>query len=138
MSSQPLTRADGRVVLLPRGVDAARLLASLIASFLESYFLAFRAVGRLRAGPVAEGEIHRRALKLADRLFSTGEITRKESKNKLIFESALGYLEKEGVLGGEVLPVGRGKRFERSYALKDKDRLEKLLGELTPFLDALH
>jgi glycerol-3-phosphate O-acyltransferase len=132
-----LDRADGRVFLQRAGEEAARLLASLIASFLESYFLAFHAVRRLSPAPVAEREIHRRALKAADRMFSTGEIARRESKNKLIFETALGFLEKEGVLAGEVLPIGRGKRFERTYAVKDKERLERLLVEITPFLGAL-
>jgi glycerol-3-phosphate O-acyltransferase len=133
-----LDRADGRVFLQRGGEEAARLLASLIASFLESYFLAFHAVRRLGPGTVPEREIHRRALKAADRMFSTGEITRKESKNKLIFETALGFLEKEGVLAGETRAVGRGKRFERTYAVKDTERLERLVAEIAPFLAALH
>lgn len=130
-------RLEDKVILLQPGEEMGRVLASLIASFLESYYLTFRVVRRMEDQPVPEKEIHRWALSMADRLFSTGEISRVESKNKLIFESALGYLEEEGVLTGEVQPVKGGKRFVRTYFLKNSDKLDKLLADLTPFIKAL-
>jgi glycerol-3-phosphate O-acyltransferase len=128
---------DGRIVLSREGEEAARLLVSLIAPFLESYFLTFRTVQRFDKSPVAEKDIQRRAAKTADRLFSTGEISRKESKNILIFETALGYLQEEGIVHGDVKALKRGKKFERTYTLADPDALTEQLGRLQPFLLAL-
>ena len=130
-------RIDGRIVQSEAGREAIALFASLIAAFIESYYLALKAAETMGADPVAEKEINRLSLKRADRLFSTGEITRKESKNKLIFDNALGYLEDEGVLEVQVRSIKRGKKYERTYTLVDRERLRMILDDLTPLLRAL-
>lgn len=93
-----LTDAGGRV--LRAGSDDLPLFAALLASFLESYRLAARALDMVRGKTIGKKELVRRTLALGDRLFLAGGIERAEALSKPVLESAFAAFVDMGVLQG--------------------------------------
>jgi hypothetical protein len=90
---------DGRLSAAARGSAGERrlgLYASLFLNFVESYAVAARALRALRKGPLEQKDLVKRALKMGERLYVDGTISRKEALSKPAIESALQAFESLG------------------------------------------
>ncbi len=91
--------ADGRLSAAARGSAGERrlgLYASLFLNFVESYAVAARSLRALRKGPLDQKDLVKRALKMGERLYVDGTISRKEALSKPAIESALQAFEALG------------------------------------------
>ncbi|QQR88548.1 MAG: 1-acyl-sn-glycerol-3-phosphate acyltransferase [Myxococcales bacterium] len=81
----------GDMLVIGEGEAAARLslYASMIRSYLESYFLAVRASQFLIKGPMTHKEWSKRALAMGQRMYLSGEIQRRESLSRPNLDNAL-------------------------------------------------
>jgi glycerol-3-phosphate O-acyltransferase len=101
---------DGTLVAPTAEAEAQlALFASTIASFIEGYRVAARALPQLvRKGPLTQKELVRRALVLGRRMFLAGEVVRKEAVARPVIENAFqsfldqGYLAKSD---GKLVPA---------------------------------
>ncbi len=90
---------EGRLSAAARGSAGERrlgLYASLFLNFVESYAVAARSLRALRKGPLDQKDLVKRALKMGERLYVDGTISRKEALSKPAIESALQAFESLG------------------------------------------
>ena len=128
-----IVRQDGVLLLSRKGEVVSRVYASLISSFIESYYIVARTVRKHGKKRFPERDALRLALKEADRALSIAEISRRESKNKLVFVSAFEFLQAKGIIRIEA-EAAESKRPEKVYFLDDTDALDALIALLEGFL----
>jgi glycerol-3-phosphate O-acyltransferase len=80
------------------GADWLDCYASLLASLLEGYRVAARALRLLEKGPLGEKELVKRSLALGREMFLAGEIERREAISKPTLENAFESFSDQGVL----------------------------------------
>lgn len=94
-------RVVGEDVTLADG-EAARLritlYASSIASFLEGYRIAARALQALVKGPLTQKELVKKAIATGKRMFLSDEIARREAIQRPVLENAIASFLDQGVL----------------------------------------
>jgi glycerol-3-phosphate O-acyltransferase len=103
---------DGTVIV--RDQTTIKLLASLLDSFVEAYWMTLQTLPELRRFPLWERELATRALEQVRRAYLEGTISRPEAANRTLIESAIAWLRE-----GEVLVAkgdGKRKRLEVAEA----------------------
>lgn len=75
-----------------------RALADLLLPYLLGYWAAARALSLLVKGPLARRELTRRAMAVGERMFLSGEISRREAMARPTIESALRAFEDQSYL----------------------------------------
>jgi glycerol-3-phosphate O-acyltransferase len=98
-----LTQDDEKIGFGPGhdGLDGRGWIAfyaSVIRNFVESYRVAARTVRILTKGPLTEGELAARALRVGEQMFLGGEIERAEAVSQPVFENALLAFVDQGYL----------------------------------------
>jgi len=94
-----IVAGDGRLSAAARGSAGERrlgLYASLFLNFVESYAVAARSLRALRKGPLDAKDLVKRALKMGERLYVDGTISRKEALSKPAIESGFQAFESLG------------------------------------------
>ena len=126
--------ADGRDDALVRptlaGAQRRQLLAALLGTYVETYFLAAEALALLADGPLEPREWSRRALDRGRGLYLTGRLQHHEALSGPTLESALAWL----VGAGAVARTGEGKfaRLELTPKFREpaeRARLAAAVGE---------
>lgn len=79
----------------------ARALADLLLPYLLGYWAAARALSLLGKGPLPRRDLLRRAMAVGERMFLSGELSRREALARPTFESALRAFEDRGYLREE-------------------------------------
>lgn len=98
---------DGRDAIVKPRVDGGgreRLVfhAGLLRNFVESYYVAARALELLLEAPMPAKDLLKKAIGTGERLFLTGEIAQREAVSKPNLENALQSFRDAGyILGGE-------------------------------------
>ncbi len=120
---------DGTVVV--HNAAAMRLLAALLDSYVEAYWVTCRTLQDLREFPLWDKELASRALERARRAFFEGEITRPEAANRTLIETALSYFVGSGVIS--LAPDGKRKtaRLAPGY---EGEKLDRLLTDIGAYL----
>jgi glycerol-3-phosphate O-acyltransferase len=120
---------DGTVVV--HNAAAMRLLAALLDSFIEAYWVTCRTLQDLREFPLWDKELASRALERARRAFFEGEITRPEAANRTVIETALSYFVGTRVIS--LSPDGKRKtaRLAPGY---EGEKLDQMLADIGAYL----
>ncbi len=120
---------DGTVVV--HNPAAIRLLAALLDSYVEAYWVTCRTLQDLREFPLWDKELASRALERARRAYFEGEITRPEAANRTLIETALAYFVGSGVIS--LAPDGKRKtaRLATGY---EGEKLDRLLADIGAYL----
>jgi glycerol-3-phosphate O-acyltransferase len=120
---------DQQVVLL----SAAPLLhlAGLLDSFVQGYWVLARTLMDLRTLPLLYKELVARSLERARRAFLEGDITRPEAANRTLIESALAWMQQEGVIETHVENKRKTVALAPSFG---PDRLQQLIDEIAAYL----
>lgn len=108
---------------------AIALLSGLLDNFVEAYWVVALSLRDLRAFPLWDRELSTRALERARRAFLEGEIRRPEAACRTLIDTALSWMQTEGIVG--VHHQARRKTLE----LHDEAQLEELLQRLDRHLD---
>ncbi len=107
-----------RVLADGRAVERVRFYAGLLRNFVESAWLAARALTMLDKGSVPAKELVKRTLALGQRWLLTGELTRREAVTQPLIEGAFARLRDAGVLvGGDSGPQRRTEAFRERAAV---------------------
>jgi glycerol-3-phosphate O-acyltransferase len=108
LAEEGILRVDGGRVRFGEGRDGApgerwvRGLADLLLPYLLGYWAAARSLVLLVRGPLPRREVARKAMAVGERMYLSGEISRREALARPTMESALrafqdlGYLRDEG------------------------------------------
>lgn len=111
--------------------EVIALLAGLLDSFIQAYWVTARTATELRSQSLNDKELVGRALERARRAFLEGAISRPESASRTLVETALAWLIEEKLVDAK--PQGR----RRLLSLADPDAdtpLQTLIDRLTPYL----
>ena len=73
------------------------ILAGQITDFVESYYIAARALETVTA-PVSDKDLVRRVHELGEKMFFTGEVRRREACLRANFTNAIAYFRERGLL----------------------------------------
>ncbi len=120
---------DGTVVV--RDLATIRLLAGLLDGFVQAYWVVTTTLPELKRFPLWDKELATRALDRARRAFLEGAVSRPESANRTLIESALGWMIATGVVDAK--SEGRRKRLQLSEAY-DGSALDELIADIGAFL----
>lgn len=97
-------KSSGLVVEDAGGVHAApskstqlAILAGQIHDFVESYYIAARALETVTA-PVSDKDLARRIQELGEKMFFTGEVRRREACLRASYTNAIAYFRERGLL----------------------------------------
>jgi hypothetical protein len=120
---------DGRVV--ERDPARTALLAGLLDSFVEGYWVMATTVADLRRSPLRREEIMICAMERARRGFLEGWITRPECANLTLMQNAAEWMLIRGVIEAHGSGEERTLRLTPEYEL---GRLETLIHEISVFL----
>jgi glycerol-3-phosphate O-acyltransferase len=88
---------SAEVRVAPGQEERVALLAGQVRDFVESYWVAARAIEGLSA-PVADKELLRRIHDLGERLYFTGEVRRREACLRASYQNAVDYFTERGLL----------------------------------------
>lgn len=119
-----------------RGIELIRpeivaLLAGLLDSFLQAYWVTLRTATELRSQALTDKELTTRALERARRAFLEGTISRPESASRTLMETAQSWLIDEALV--QALPQGKRKLLQLPDGSSDLP-LQELIDRITPFL----
>jgi glycerol-3-phosphate O-acyltransferase len=84
------------------------LLAGQVWDFVESYLIAARGLELLATGPMIEKDFIRRVHDLGEKMFFTGEVSRREACVRANYANAVAYFKDRGIL------VERDKKLQLS------------------------
>ncbi|MEK7704602.1 MAG: 1-acyl-sn-glycerol-3-phosphate acyltransferase, partial [Myxococcota bacterium] len=124
---------DGHLEL--RNTEALTLLASLVDSFVEAYWMVATTLRDLRSFPLWDRELIARAGEHAQRAFLVGDIGCAEAASTTLIGSAVGWMVDSGVL--QARTEGRRKNLRLSERYAD-EQLEKLIGDIHAFVVVRH
>jgi glycerol-3-phosphate O-acyltransferase len=92
----------GGIVTAPAGQSAARraLLGGMVFDFVESYWIVVDSLhqGGAAAQPVSDKDLIKKVQEHGEKLFFTGEITRREACVRASYQNAIDYLRERGAL----------------------------------------
>jgi glycerol-3-phosphate O-acyltransferase len=111
--------------------ETISMLASLLHSFIQGYYITSTVLLDLRAFPLWQKEVVTRSLERARRAFLEGSITCPESANRTLIESSLQWMLKEGVL--ETSSEGKKATLKLTEAYAG-EHLQKLVDRIGSFL----
>lgn len=120
---------DGTVHL--RNQAAITHLAGLLDSFVQGYWVTARTLMDLRAFPLWQKEFVTRTLERARRAFLEGDITRPESGNRTLIETALSWMLEAKVV--ETHTEGKRKTLQLAESF-GADKLQQLIDEIQLYL----
>lgn len=120
---------DGTVVV--HNMGAVRLLAGLLDSYVEGYWVTARTLQDLREFPLWDKELQSRSLERARRAYFEGEITRPEAANRTLIETALQYYVATRVI--TLTPDGKRKTATLTPGYEG-EKLDALISEIRTFL----
>jgi glycerol-3-phosphate O-acyltransferase len=123
--------SNGRLVPTAIGAPRLRLLAELIANFVEGYAATTDALSMLLAGPMEGKEVVRQVMERTRLAFVAGKIKRAESRSKVLVENALALYEDLGVL---VRTGDKDKQLALAPDRANQRALDDLLSKLRSFL----
>jgi glycerol-3-phosphate O-acyltransferase len=124
LAKQGVLRVEEGEIRVPSSEATAQLalFASTIASFIEGYRVAARALVVLaKKGPLTQKELARRALTLGRRMFLAGELVRREAISRPVIENAIASFLDQGYLAkseGKLVPAQSFRTIEAMSALE--------------------
>lgn len=125
-ASDGVTAGSGHSDL--NGLQWLQLYASIIVNFLEAYRIAARSLALLLKGPTSEKDLAKKALGIGNRMFFSGELTRREAVSRPVIENALLSFLEQGYLARD-----NGKlRLAESF--QTQDAVRAIEGRLTGYL----
>jgi glycerol-3-phosphate O-acyltransferase len=100
------------------------LLAGQVWDFVESYLIAARGLELLAAGPIIEKDFIKRVHDLGEKMFFTGEISRREACVRANYANAIAYFRERGLISERDKKLQlSGKRDPRTIANEIADLL---------------
>jgi glycerol-3-phosphate O-acyltransferase len=120
---------DGRII--GREPAPTAILAGLLDSFVEAYWVMASTMADLRRSPLRQEEILGRAMERARRGFLEGRIARPECANRTLMQNAADWMLATGVIEAQVSGRERTLRLTPEYEL---GRLETLIHDISVFL----
>lgn len=120
---------DGKVVVHDPG--SVKLLAGLLDSYVEAYWITARTLQDLREFPLWDKELQSRSLERARRAYFEGEIKRPEAANRTLIETAIGYYVATRVI--TLTPDGKRKQATLTPGYEG-EKLDALIAEIRAFL----
>jgi len=116
-------------VMNEEGWSLAELVSSGVAALVETYLICGRTLKRYRDKNFTDREWIKKCLKAGERLYSLGNISRRESVHKVYIESALKNYARLGACS-LVEEIGVKSKVTRTLSISDNERLEKIVSEL--------
>jgi glycerol-3-phosphate O-acyltransferase len=101
------------------GRFAAETFAAVVSGYVESYYLAARAMIKQKAEERSDKDVIKAALKKGRRLLSMGELDHPEAVNKLILENAIRHYADLNLLRTEYRLGEKSKSAGRTYQVAD-------------------
>ena len=120
---------DSTVVL--RNPGGITHLAGLLDSFVQGYWITAKTLLDLRAFPLWQKEFVTRTLERARRAFLEGDITRPESANRTLIETALQWMMEAGVV--EAKTEGKRKTLQPASGY-GPEKLQHLIDEIHAYM----
>lgn len=117
---------DATPALRATQVDRLELLAGQVKDFVEAYRVAARAVSEL-TGPVGQKDLVKRIHELGERLYLTGNLSRREASIDANYQNAIKYFRERGILVEE-----KDKKLRRAPG----DAAQRLHAEIAALLPA--
>jgi glycerol-3-phosphate O-acyltransferase len=103
------------------GTGWTRLYASIALTFLLGYRVAARGLAPLLKGPVAQKDLVKRAIANGQRMFSAGEIERREAISRPLIENAFLAFADQGYISISQGKVSLAESFATAAAVKAID-----------------
>jgi len=116
-----------------KGRQELPYFAGILSNFLESYWMVLNYLERMASGIYPEKDLMSRIDKAGHRQLKTGQILRRESLNRLLYQNAFQFLAEEGIL--RKVNAEPGRTTWRRLPDAEPRRLE-LLARLEPFRKA--
>jgi glycerol-3-phosphate O-acyltransferase len=113
------------------GFDALswlRLYAAIIVNFLEGYRVAARSLTLLLKGPLSEKDLAKKALGIGNRMFFSGDLSRREAVSRPIVENALRSFLEQGYLARE------DGKLHLAESFHSQDAVRAIEGRLSGYL----
>jgi glycerol-3-phosphate O-acyltransferase len=121
VAAELVTFHEGRV--WAAADERIELLAGLVVDFVESYWVAARALEMVH-GPIAEKDLLRRVHDLGEKLYFTGEVRRREACVRANYVGALQLFRETGLL------AERDKKLELLPGVDPRRRAQEIAGFL--------
>jgi glycerol-3-phosphate O-acyltransferase len=115
---------DATPALRAAQIDRLELLAGQVKDFVEAYRVAARAVSEL-TGPIGSKDLVKRIHELGERLYLTGNLSRREASIDANYQNAIAYFRERGILVEE-----KDKKLRRSPG----DAAQRLHSEIAALL----
>ena len=128
-----LTPAEGNgggLQVTAKGRQELPYFAGMLANFIEAYWLILNYLERMATGIYPEKDLLGRIDKAGHRQLKTGQILRRESLNRLLYQNAFQFLAAEGIV--RKVNAEPGRTTWRRLPDAEPRRLE-LLAQLEPF-----
>ncbi len=120
---------DGRV--LAREPATLALLGGLLDGFVQAYYAVATTLTELRDFPLWHKELVLRAVERARRAYLEGRLSRPESANRTLAETAVSFMLASGVIEEQRAGRKATLRLAKSY---DSDKLEAFIDDIAAFL----
>jgi glycerol-3-phosphate O-acyltransferase len=115
-----LKPSDGAVGLVPKGDEGRRqvdLYASLLVNVLEGYRVAARGLTPLLRGAAPTKDLVSKAITTGEKMFLSGEITRREAVSRPLLENAYASFVDQGYLAKRNLTVELNESYRTARAV---------------------
>jgi glycerol-3-phosphate O-acyltransferase len=122
MAAEASVVIEGDTIRVPAGDGRVSLYAASIASFVEGYRIAARALAALTKGAATSKDLARRALGIGKRMFLAGEVARREAVQRPVFENAFQSFLDQGVLAKADGKLVLSASFASAEAIKAVER----------------
>lgn len=124
-SEKVITEENGFVAKVAGQEEKRSLFCAVLEHFVESYWLAARALKILRKGPLHEKDFISSALRMGDNLFVQGEIRLYESMNREVIKNALKTFEDRKIIEKTPSESRKGPVLSLLPPYDDKTRLKE-------------
>ena len=122
---------DGFIVKVEEGKEIRQTFKAVLEHFVEAYWLAAKALGMLKKGPLAEKEFLSRALNLGNHYYIQGDILWQEAISRDIMKNAITYFTEFDFVHSQPTEGRRGNLL----TLNQNKDLEECVNEIYNYLN---
>jgi len=133
-SENVVTEENGFVVKVAEQEEKRQLFCAVLEHFIESYWLAARALKILTKGPLHERDFITSTLRMGDNLFVQGEIRLYESMNREVIKNALKSFEDRRIIEKEPSESRKGPIISLLKPYDDKAALKEVANSIRTYL----
>ena len=133
-SEKVVTEENGFVVKVAEQEEKRHLFCAVLEHFIESYWLAARALKILRKGPLHERDFVTSTLRMGDNLFVQGEIRLYESMNREVVKNALKAFENRKIIEKEPSESRKGPVLSLLKPYDDRATLRQVAETIRTYL----